>query len=386
MTGGAGHRALDKAIGLVYDSAIDVTVWPAALEALAGLIDGCYGAISVMDTDLQALRLNAEWCPDPDWPRWRKLLEEQYANDIPFYKDMPDWEVGAVYNTAQMAAISGITDIYEHRFFKEWALPLGRRDTLACLLMKSPKRFGLFNIHTSIERDLIGPRDLALGAMIAPHVRRAVHIGDVLGMANARAETLQSTLDTLKAAVVVTDARARVVLCNRAGEAMLKAGAPLSTQDGQLRAAAEPATQALLTAISQTVDPLERIAGTGIGVPLRADDGSPAIAYVLPLARGTPRRDGGPHGTAAVFVAPVDYALPEADALIAIYGLTPTEARVTLQIAAGKRRAEAAAALGISDNTVKTHLDRVYSKTGTSDQSALAGLVASLASPGRVGR
>ena len=249
--------------------------------------------------------------------------------------------------------------------------------------MKSASRFGLFNIHTSVDRDLLGPRDLELGALLAPHIRRAVHIGDVLGMVEAKAATLEATLDTLSAAVIMTDERAQVVHCNSAGEAMLKAGSPLCTQNGQLLAAAQPATRALLTAIGQTINPIDLIGSNGIGVPLRADDGSPAIAHVLPLARDASHRDGG-RATAAVFVTPVETALPEADALIALYGLTPMEARVALQIAAGKRRADASAALGIAENTTKTHLDRVYSKTGAGDQSALARVVSSLASPGRV--
>ena len=73
--------------------------------------------------------------------------------------------------------------------------------------------------------------------------------------------------------------------------------------------------------------------------------------------------------------------MPEADTLMALYGLTPMETRVLMEIVAGKRRAEAAATLGMSDNTAKTHLDRLYSKTGAHDQAALVGLVRSLAVP-----
>jgi DNA-binding CsgD family transcriptional regulator len=69
------------------------------------------------------------------------------------------------------------------------------------------------------------------------------------------------------------------------------------------------------------------------------------------------------------------------DALAALYELTPTEARVLLEIASGKNRAAAADALGIADSTVKTHLARIFEKTGTSEQAELAKLVASLTPP-----
>jgi DNA-binding CsgD family transcriptional regulator len=74
-------------------------------------------------------------------------------------------------------------------------------------------------------------------------------------------------------------------------------------------------------------------------------------------------------------------APPPVEALAALYDLTPTEARVMVEIASGKNRAATALALGIADSTVKTHLARVFEKTGTSEQPELAKLVASLTPP-----
>jgi DNA-binding CsgD family transcriptional regulator len=61
------------------------------------------------------------------------------------------------------------------------------------------------------------------------------------------------------------------------------------------------------------------------------------------------------------------------------YGLTPTEARVALSIAAGGALGDAARRLGISHNTAKTHLHRIFAKTDTHRQAELARLIASLA-------
>jgi DNA-binding CsgD family transcriptional regulator/PAS domain-containing protein len=386
MTALVDQHQLHQTIGLIYDSALDPAVWPSALESACGLLDGCYGSISVMDPLLREMKLAAEWCPDPDWPQWKKLLEEKYAALMPFYGSLLTWDVGEVHNTAQMAAMQGMesSQIYEHPFFKEWALPAGRLDSIGCVVLKNATRFGLFNVHTSTQRELTGQRELDICAQLAPHLRRAVTIGDFLGKAAIHVATLQVTLDGLNAAVVVTDAQARIVYANSAGEAMLTSGSPIGVRDGQLQAKEEQGTLALRKAIGQTADPVGHIDSYGIGVPLRTGDGSPAIAHVLLLARGGQRRDLGPRASAAVFVAPIGQALPQSDALIGLYGLTPSEARVLLQIASGKRRAEAAALLGMSDHTAKTHLERVYDKTGTKDQAELARLIAALGSPARL--
>ena len=49
---------------------------------------------------------------------------------------------------------------------------------------------------------------------------------------------------------------------------------------------------------------------------------------------------------------------------VAALGLTPRELEILDQIAAGKSTREIAQALFVSENTVKTHVSRVYDKLG----------------------
>ena len=49
--------------------------------------------------------------------------------------------------------------------------------------------------------------------------------------------------------------------------------------------------------------------------------------------------------------------------------LTPREAEVLKLIAAGMSNAEIAAALVVSDATVKTHINHVFAKTGARDRA-----------------
>ena len=52
-------------------------------------------------------------------------------------------------------------------------------------------------------------------------------------------------------------------------------------------------------------------------------------------------------------------------------GLTPKEKRVALYLLHGKSRSEIAQALFISENTVKTHVQNILSKTGLKNQKEL---------------
>ncbi|MGH3411386.1 MAG: LuxR C-terminal-related transcriptional regulator, partial [Streptosporangiaceae bacterium] len=64
--------------------------------------------------------------------------------------------------------------------------------------------------------------------------------------------------------------------------------------------------------------------------------------------------------------------------------LTPREAEVLAQIAAGLSNTEIAAALFVSEATVKTHINHIFTKTGLRDRAQLVGYAFrhGLATPG----
>ena len=67
--------------------------------------------------------------------------------------------------------------------------------------------------------------------------------------------------------------------------------------------------------------------------------------------------------------------------LSGIIQLTPTEIRVLLSLLDVGSGPDVAEALGVADSTVKTHLGRIYQKTGTRGQVDLVKLVAGFANP-----
>lgn len=71
-------------------------------------------------------------------------------------------------------------------------------------------------------------------------------------------------------------------------------------------------------------------------------------------------------------------AEPRAETLTAWFGLTPAEARVAALSARALRPAEIAAAIGISVNTVKTHLKVVHARIGVRSQAELVRTILTL--------
>jgi DNA-binding CsgD family transcriptional regulator len=69
------------------------------------------------------------------------------------------------------------------------------------------------------------------------------------------------------------------------------------------------------------------------------------------------------------------------DIIAETYRLTPTELRVLNALVDIGGVPDVAAALGVAETTVKTHLGRLFAKTGTRRQAELVKLVAGFAMP-----
>jgi DNA-binding CsgD family transcriptional regulator len=121
----------------------------------------------------------------------------------------------------------------------------------------------------------------------------------------------------------------------------------------------------------------------GVGVPLLAQIEA-AYAYILPLL-GVGRRRVSNQPLAAIFLSTrKGRALPEDAILMTLFDLTPAEARIMSRIAGGQNATVLKDELGISTNTMKTHLARIFAKTGCARQADLVKLMSELSLPTRL--
>lgn len=139
--------------------------------------------------------------------------------------------------------------------------------------------------------------------------------------------------------------------------------------------AADPAARAALSkAIGEAArGELDESMGVhSLAIP-GADGSRGYIATLLPVSYGQ-RRDIVARFDASVALFtkdPVDAPLLPGEAFARLYRLTGGELRVLLALAQGLGGKEAAGLLSISEPTIRTHLQRIYSKTNTVRQSDL---------------
>jgi DNA-binding CsgD family transcriptional regulator len=217
-------------------------------------------------------------------------------------------------------------------------------------------------------------------AMILPHIRRSLQIGENIARSRAETAALADTVDGLGAGLFVVDGTTRILHTNAAARRLLAAEDVLSSHGGRLVACDPQANRSLRLALTAPDGPIDVMPEP---LPLIAPDGTRRVGHVRPLKPVARSYGDGPQeALAAVLVYKAGMECPRPPDIIArSYNLTPTELRVLLAIVEIGGAPEVAAKLGIAPSTVRTHVGRLFEKTGTKRQAELVRLVAGFASP-----
>jgi DNA-binding CsgD family transcriptional regulator len=220
-------------------------------------------------------------------------------------------------------------------------------------------------------------------ALVVPHVRRALAIGQVIDLAKIEAAALADSLDTLPAGMFLVDASGRIVHANKSGHVMVAEADVLRAAGGRLAAVDLTANQALLDSFASAADGDAAVGRKGIAMSLNTRGGERYVANVLPLTSGARRKAGISYrAVATIFVHRAALDLPSPpEAIVNEFKLTPRELRVLFAIVEVGGVPEVAQVLGVSAETVKTHLGHLFEKTRTSRQADLVKLVAGFSTP-----
>jgi DNA-binding CsgD family transcriptional regulator len=369
---------LSSLIGDIYDAALDPDLWCGTLQKTCEFVVGIAGALQSHDISQQSANFYFTWNDNPDYT---KSYVEQYAKINPaVVPALIQTQVGDVSTFLDFITLE---EYRKTRLWKEWSGPQGYIDAVQVTLDRSASSYAGLAL---MRHENQGPADEGVRrrmALLAPHFRRAVAISKVIDLHKVEAAALADTLDGLAAGMILVGSSGRIVHANASGLAMLDDGSVIRGRGGKLTAA-DAQGDRILQDIFLGVAGGDAITGTqGIAVPLTAPHRDRYIAHVLPLTAGARKKAGATYAAvAAVFVRKTALDLPHPIETIATtFKLTPAEMRVLMMIVQVGGIPEVAPVLGVSETTVKTHLQRVFAKTGTSRQADLVKLVAGYMSP-----
>jgi DNA-binding CsgD family transcriptional regulator len=233
--------------------------------------------------------------------------------------------------------------------------------------------------RTARESPFVEGDKALIGGLLLSHLTRSLMIKrEVAAMGSANA-MLAAVMHQAPTGLVVFDGTGRPVLINQKASAIFAACDGLTLINGEL-CAASPIAQvelALGLAAMLQVARGQLVPAPPTVVVARRDGRQPyrvSFSALSPLGQG----GGFPHGSSVVAVIHDERRAtgPTGAALIRVtYGLTRAEVCLCEALLAGQSLAEAAMALKVSRNTAKTHLARVFDKTGVRSQIALLRLL-----------
>jgi DNA-binding CsgD family transcriptional regulator len=218
------------------------------------------------------------------------------------------------------------------------------------------------------------PERVALLDGLIGHLQQALRTQAKLG---ALADTNLRLVDALEAiphGLLLVAADCLVVELNSAAEAILRSADGLSMRAARITAASAQAARQLNYTVCKAVsiEPTGTRGGHSFEC-VRPSGKRPYVVHVIPT-----HHDGAPDGTPTalmLIVDPENYPEPSTVMLRRMYGLTETEAEVAQHLAHGAQPRTISDDLSISLTTVRTHIQHVFTKTGTHRQAELVRLL-----------
>lgn len=359
---------LGAVIGIVYEAAASVEAWPSALTAIADALNA--GMVSLTIIDKRGAVPLIHVAPRTD-PLWRRTFIEHWSGTNLVRERGLRRPVGHAYQFEDLLPRS---EFERTAFYNEFFRPQRMEVGLFANLTNAPTEVSGIGFNRSRRKGSFDQNEQRLLNALAPHLQRAVS----LNLRVLRSEMAQSDLSSIvnnsEEGAFLVDMQARILFANDAGEAMLRDGNGLRANDGRLVTTVPAKTEALRAMLSGSAGGRSTLA-----TPRR--DGTNLVIQVLP-APGISRR--GTAGASIVFVnGPKERALPSREQIQALFDLTPAQATLAREILLGDGAQAAAARIGISHATARTHLLQVFEKTGTSRQAELVRLILQRSLPER---
>ena len=346
----------------IYEAAAMPEQWPAVLQSVADAVDA-FGACFVHRTvgsgswtlssgmaEFGESYLAAGWIARDD--RVPLVVAERYPG---FRVDSDLW------SEADQRAMP---------IYRDFLLPRGLNASGATFVQGSREDAVHIGVEGLASYTSAGAAVPVLDAF-RPHLARAISLSVQLGQ--VRDDGVVGGLEAAGVAAAVVSVDGRLRASNAAFARRL--GSIFHTRAGRIRFA-DPFLQARLAEAIAAFDgtnALSLAVGTG-------DEAPPFAIHLVPLRRGA-RDVVGWDGILMLVADAANASVPGADLLRLLFDLTPAEARVARMLAEGRSPTAAATALNITEATARTHLRRIFAKTGVGRQAELVRLLLGTGAP-----
>jgi DNA-binding CsgD family transcriptional regulator len=363
-----------RIVSLIYEAAYDVTQWPVLTSNLRDMFGASTACLARVGPGLEPTdTINANG--DPAFAM--KYLDEFAGQPNEFADAVALVPVGEIYRDQFLMGADGLR---RTRFWNDWMAPQDMYGGLACKLLASSQSFWFFDVQRGRNQHDFSSTDLKSFSLFAPHLRRALEIGQQF----RTTQSMSRAFAHPPFGTVVVNGHLRIVTMNAAAEALLiDPASPVSASNGRLRMADSRAAVRIRELVENACSIRGGLMpGTGGDLLLSSPGRTGEAPRTLSVSIGplTSKDIGIPAEPCAIIVfRDMALELPAGfeDHIRALFRLTAREANLASALASGTSLKDAANAAEIRFSTARSHLERIFLKTGTNQQSQLVALLKS---------
>ncbi|WP_185266804.1 helix-turn-helix transcriptional regulator [Halopseudomonas xiamenensis] len=231
-----------------------------------------------------------------------------------------------------------------------------------------------FRITRGQHQPAFTEQDKTLCSRLLPHLRRSLHVHNLLGRSESLGNLYAEAVNRLSVATLVLDESGGVLQLNDVARELLGQADGLKLVGSRLEASYPSDNRELHKLIRDAVEskdaPQPRESREALSVT--RPSGEVSLGVVVEPIPGAEWAEG--RGQPAVMMYIRDaVGKSQVDNRVAkeLFNFTPAETQLALQLANGLSLEEAAENLGIMRNTARAHLRAIFSKTGVRRQAEL---------------
>lgn len=220
-------------------------------------------------------------------------------------------------------------------------------------------------------------QDRELVRSLIPHLERAIVIHSRLNKIESERALYAGAVEQLSVGSIILDEKSRLLNCNEMASRLLEQKDGIYCVNDKLQLNSQERTTELHALIAEVLD-TQSAGQPAVVQALRVErpSGLQDLGLVIRPVPTTEWSEGRSVPSVVIFVSDPEQASEAPfQAIIRLFGFTPTEATLAMMLSNGLTLDEASEQLHVSRNTVRTHLRSVFAKTGVSRQPMLVRLI-----------
>ncbi|MFT3759179.1 helix-turn-helix transcriptional regulator [Thauera sp.] len=361
-----GLPEYDAIVSALYDASLDSRRWGEALERFRVLFQANYATLILRSPEVANLGMMiAVGVEGGD-----KVTYLPYGHSMTPFANQPADKVFLVQD------LMTESEWRRTAYYQHWCEPVNVFHVMGADISTPDSGKLRFRLTRPESAPRFSDLDRARCEALLPHLRRALHIHNLLDRSESLGTLYSQAIGRLSVGTIVLDDGGRVLEQNLIARELLEASDGLKLVGGRLEASYPSDNRELQSLIRNAFvrqrpdggDALMAASAMSVSRP----SGLVSLGVVVEPVPSQEWAEGKGQPSVLVYIRDATgKSLASTAAAKQLFNLTPAETALAMELANGLSLEEAAEALNIRRNTARAHLRSIFSKTGVRRQTEL---------------